>query len=60
VKLWDATTGAELMTMPVSNGAFGVTFSPDGKTIAGAGDEELILWESEPRPFVSGSDQGDR
>ncbi|UCC22721.1 MAG: protein kinase [Planctomycetota bacterium] len=44
-KVWDADTGVELMTLP-SNSSFAIAFSPDGKTIAGAGDEEIILWES--------------
>ena len=56
-KVWDAATGAELMTLP-SNGSYGVAFSPDDKTIAvGSGDGNVILCESGPRPAKDGSGQ---
>ena len=50
-RLWDLATGDELMTLPAvtSNGALGVAFSPDGRTIAGACDKDVILWQSAPR-----------
>jgi WD40 repeat protein len=57
-KVWDAETGAELMTLP-SDGAMGIAFSPDGKTIAGTGgpqEGDVSLWQSGPRPDVAGVD----
>ena len=45
-KVWDTATGAELMTLP-ANGAYAVAFSPDGKTIAGASDKDIMLWQSD-------------
>jgi WD40 repeat protein/tRNA A-37 threonylcarbamoyl transferase component Bud32 len=53
-KVWDVETGAELMTLP-SNGPLAVAFSPDGKTIAGTDNEEVILWKSGPRPTMANS-----
>jgi WD40 repeat protein len=55
-KVWDTETGAELMTLP-SNGSLAVAFSPDGKTIAGSDDNEVILWQSGPRPNMVGLNQ---
>ena len=56
-KVWDANTGAELMTLP-SNEALAVAFSPDGRTIAGSDGNDIILWESGFRQAVNSSDQG--
>jgi len=53
-KVWDVETGAELMTLP-SNEPLAIAFSPDGKTIAGVDDEEIILWKSGPRLTVGSS-----
>jgi WD40 repeat protein len=55
VKLWDAETGAELMTVSAGHSTHALAFSPDGKIIAaGTSDEgsgyRVILWRSGPRP----------
>ena len=54
VIVWDIETGTEVMTLRGHNdrGISSVAISPDGKTIAGGGDGEIILWESGPRPAV--------
>ncbi len=60
IKVWDVSTGTELMTLVVGNGddVFSVAFSPDGKTIAaGCFGSSIKLWESGPRPAEGGSDQ---
>jgi len=58
-KVWDAETGAELMTLP-SNEPLAVAFSPDGKTIAGAGgpqESDISLWQSGTWDTAGSSDQ---
>jgi WD40 repeat protein len=44
VKVWDAQTGKELLTM--NGGCTGVAFSPDGKRLASAGNGPLIVWDA--------------
>ena len=47
VKLWDASTGTELMTLPHSGQVGSLAFTPEGGTLAAGGlDGALILWES--------------
>jgi len=48
VKLWDVTTGRELLTFNGHiGGVFSVAFSPTGKKIAsGAGDSTVKVWDS--------------
>ncbi len=48
VKVWDATTGRELLTFERHGGAaFGVAYSPDGKRIATAGENgTLNVWDA--------------
>ncbi len=45
VKLWDISTGTEVMSRPQFRGS--ATFSPNGKTIAIAGEGGITLLESE-------------
>jgi len=50
-KVWDTETGAELMTIAADRDrpVLDVAFSPDGKTIAGAGgpgEGDISLWQS--------------
>lgn len=53
IRLWDASTGKELHTLPVENGgAVGLAFAPDGKTLASAPggnvkEQVLRLWDVE-------------
>ena len=50
VKVWDAETGRELLTLSGSNHAVGhVTFSPDGSRLAAAGGDGLTVrvWDAE-------------
>ena len=46
-RIWDSSTGAELLTLRANCGAF----SPDGKAIAGGNTRNsIVLWEtSEPK-----------
>ena len=46
--VWDMETGTEVITLRGHNDGSlsSVAISPDGKTIAGGGDGEIILWES--------------
>jgi WD40 repeat protein/serine/threonine protein kinase len=46
VKMWDAQTGQELVTLPAHTG-FGVNvaFSPDGKHLASIGDRTVKVWD---------------
>ena len=42
VKVWDVSTWEHLRTMPA--GDYDIAFSPDGKMIAGTGNESVNLW----------------
>ena len=47
LKLWDTFTGEHLRTLEGhSNGILGVTFSPDGSTIASASWTEIRFWNA--------------
>ncbi len=46
VKIWDAVTGKELMTLPGTTGRIlGVAFSPNGERLAAACERGVIVWE---------------
>ena len=47
-KVWDATTGRELLTLPIKDGhgRHGVAFSPDGKRLATSTNSgEVTVWD---------------
>src|SRR5262249_1046086 len=48
VKVWDAATGAELLSVPDSaHEGKSLTFSPDGRRLAGAGRDDVIrVWDA--------------
>jgi WD40 repeat protein len=45
VRIWDVSRGVEVRQLEWSNGAQSLTFSPDGKRLAGGGDKHLVVWE---------------
>jgi WD40 repeat protein len=58
VKVWDATTGQETLTLKGHNDAvWSVAFSPDGKRLASASGSpfapnppgEVKVWDAQPR-----------
>jgi WD40 repeat protein len=57
VKLWDAATGQELLTLKGHSVAvFSVAFSPDGKRLAtGSFDPPVKLWDAATEQEVSSS-----
>jgi WD40 repeat protein len=45
VKIWDAQTGQELLTVENTAQMFAVAFSPDGKRLAGGSDDKTVkVW----------------
>ena len=49
IKLWDATTGRELLTLAGQKNINGLAFSPDGKSLAStSGDGTIKIWSLSP------------
>jgi hypothetical protein len=45
INLWDLTTGRELIHWE-AEACYGMTFSPDGRTLASRGTSTMVLWET--------------
>ena len=55
VKIWDSSTGYELLTLHADSGVWDVSFSPDGKSIAGSTmGKTIVLWESAAQSISDG------
>ena len=49
IKLWDATTGREILTLRSPDGAVDVSFSPDGRRLLSLGNSEVVrVWNGTP------------
>jgi serine/threonine protein kinase len=48
LKIWDATTGAELLTLDGHRGqVYGLTFDPNGQRLASAGEDGVVqVWDA--------------
>jgi WD40 repeat protein len=47
VKVWDAATGQEMLTLERQMSVFSVAFSPDGQRIvSGCGDGTVKVWDA--------------
>jgi WD40 repeat protein len=47
VKLWDVESGQDMLTLKSGFGR-GIAFSPDGRQLAGAGDDAMKIWDATP------------
>ncbi len=45
VKIWDATTGAEIKSLEIGTYANSISFSPDGKFLAVSAGNEVQIWD---------------
>ena len=50
VKVWDAETGQELLTLKRGGLAHRVAFSPDGCRLASLAEGELMIYDATPLP----------
>ena len=49
VKLWDTTTGQEVLTLTAHcDRVIGVAFSPDGRRLAACGYNSVTVWDAAP------------
>ena len=53
IRLWDMATGKQSMIKTTGAAAMGVAFSEDGKFLAAAGSNGLLLWKLTPDRFSS-------
>ena len=47
VKVWDAQTGRELLSIKGDISTFALAFSPDGKRLASADDKKVKVWDAQ-------------
>lgn len=56
IKVWNATTGQTRLTYPVTSdqtNTYALAWSPDGKSIASAGDNEVVrVWDAETGKII--------
>jgi WD40 repeat protein len=46
VQLWDMVNGQKILTIPAPAAVMHVAFSPDGKRLAGASGNDVLLWNA--------------
>jgi len=53
VKLWDAATGQELLTLEHGGNVHGLAFHPDGRQLAAAGEDgRLLVWDTDTQRLL--------
>jgi WD40 repeat protein len=61
IRVWDIVTRQEILELSEASGAGrGIAFSPDGRSLAGAGDGVVYIWDAGPeypRPNAAGTTQ---
>ena len=61
VKVWDARTGKELLTLTEGHSArvFGMAYSPDGKRVVSASEDRTAEHDRQAQRAVSAAGRGD-
>lgn len=58
IRVWDASTGAQLCQLPVGANVNSVRFSPGEKRLAAAHDEGVSIWETDTERVNSDAETG--